>query len=76
MISIRLDVQAQRSLRVLEASGLTRSEAIRKGLSIAADQLRRMDVIRQEAEMVASDQQDRHEMLEIAAFMESLRVEG
>jgi len=76
LISIRLDVQAQRSLRVLEASGLTRSEAIRKGLSIAADQLRRMDVIRQEAEMVASDQQDRHEMLEIAAFMESLRVEG
>jgi len=76
LISIRLDVEAQRSLRVLEASGLTRSEAIRKGLSIAADQLRRMDVIRQEAEMVASDQQDRQEMLEIAAFMESLRAEG
>jgi hypothetical protein len=26
--------------------------------------------------MVASDQQDRHEMLEIATFMESLRAEG
>jgi hypothetical protein len=76
LVSIRLDSQAQRSLRALEASGLTRSEAIRKGLSIAADQLRRMDIVRQEAEMVASDQQDRQEMLEIANFMERLRAEG
>lgn len=75
-ISIRLDAQAQRSLRALEASGLTRSEAIRRGLSIAAEQIRRMEVIRHEAEMVAADQQDRQEMLEIAAFMESLRAEG
>ena len=35
-----------------------------------------MEVIRQEAEMVAMDEQDRQEMLEIANFMESLRVEG
>jgi hypothetical protein len=76
LVSIRLDSEAQRSLRALEASGLTRSEAIRKGLTVAADQLRRMEVIRQEAEMVAADQQDRQEMLEIAAFMESLRAEG
>ena len=76
MVSIRLDVQSQRSLRALEASGLSRSEAIRKGLFVAAEQLRRMDVIREEAQMVASDQQDRHEMLVIAAFMESLRDEG
>jgi antitoxin component of RelBE/YafQ-DinJ toxin-antitoxin module len=75
-ISIRLDAQAQRALRVLESSGLTRSEAIRKGLSVAAEQLRRTEVIRHEAEMVAADQQDRQEMLEIAAFMESLRGEG
>jgi hypothetical protein len=71
-----MDVQAQRSLHALEASGLTRSEAIRRGLTIAADQLRRMEVIRQEAEIVAADQQDRQEMLEIAAFMESLRAQG
>lgn len=76
LVSIRLDAPAQRALRALEASGLTRSEAIRKGLTIAADQLRRMEVIRHEAEMVASDQQDRQEMLEIASFMESLRAEG
>jgi hypothetical protein len=76
LVSIRLDSEAQRSLRALEASGLTRSEAVRKGLTVAADQLRRMEVIRHEAEMVAADQQDRQEMLEIAAFMESLRAEG
>jgi hypothetical protein len=76
LVSIRLDAQAQRSLRALEASGLSRSEAIRRGLEVAAEQLRRMEVVRREAEMVASDQQDRLEMQEIAAFMEDLRVEG
>lgn len=74
-ISIRLDAQSQRALRALESSGLTRSEAIRAGISMAAAQLRRMEVIRQEAEMVAADQQDRQEMLEVASFMESLRAE-
>lgn len=75
-ISIRLNARAQRALRVLESSGLTRSGAIRRGLSMAAEQLQRMDVIRQEAEMVTADQQDRQEMREIAAFMENLRAEG
>ena len=75
-MSIRLDVESHRNLMLLEASGLSRSEAIRKGLQVAADQLRRSEIIYAEAQMVASDQEDRQEMLEIAAFMESLRVEG
>ena len=75
-VSIRLDAEAQRNLNLLEASGLSRSEAIRKGLQVAADQLRRSEMIYAEAQMVANDQEDRGEMLEIAAFMESLRVEG
>jgi Arc/MetJ-type ribon-helix-helix transcriptional regulator len=75
-VSIRLDSEAQRNLNLLEASGLSRSEAIRKGLQVAADQLRRSEMIYAEAQMVANDQYDRREMLEIAAFMESLRVEG
>jgi hypothetical protein len=75
-VSIRLDVESQRALHILESSGLTRSEAIRQGLQVAAAQLRRKELIRREAEMVAADQQDRQEMLEIAFFMESLRVEG
>ena len=74
-VSIRLDAESQRALHDLESSGLSRSEAIRHGLRIAADQLRRKDTIRREAEMVAADQHDRQEMLNIAAFMDSLRVE-
>jgi len=35
-----------------------------------------LEAVRREAEMVASDQEDRREMLEIAAFMEDLRAEG
>ncbi|HVA71446.1 MAG TPA: hypothetical protein VNF08_09025 [Acidimicrobiales bacterium] len=75
-VSIRLDDESQRALHALETTGLTRSEAIRKGLCLAAEQLGRLEMIRREAEMVTADQQDRREMLEIAAFMESLRAEG
>lgn len=75
-VSIRLDAEAQRNLNLLEASGLSRSEAIRKGLRVAANELRRREIIYAEAQMVANDQQDRREMLEIAAYMESLRAEG
>ena len=75
-VSIRLDAESQRHLRALEAVGFSRSDAIRESLRIAAERLRRLEDIRREAEMVAADQQDRQEMLEIAAFMESLRAEG
>jgi Arc/MetJ-type ribon-helix-helix transcriptional regulator len=75
-VSIRLDTEAQRNLNLLEASGLSRSEAIRKGLQVAADQLRRSDMIYAEAQMASNHQHDRREMLEIAAFMESHRGEG
>jgi antitoxin component of RelBE/YafQ-DinJ toxin-antitoxin module len=36
-ISVRLDDDAERALRTLEASGLTRSEAIRTSLLASAD---------------------------------------
>lgn len=75
-VSIRLDAESQRCLYALESAGFTRSEAIREGLKVAAEQLRRKEIIRREAEMVAADQQDRQEMLKTAAFMESLRAEG
>ncbi len=75
-VSIRLDAESQRHLRSLEDSGLSRSEAIREALRIAAERLKRRELVRREAEMVASDQQDRQEMQEIASFMESLRAEG
>ena len=76
LISVRLDLESQRHLRVLEASGLSRSEAIREAIRGAAERLRNRETIRREAEAIAADQQDRSEMQEIAAFMESLRGEG
>ena len=75
-ISFRLDAESQRHLRVLEAAGLTRSEAIREALRGAAEHLRRREVVRREAELLAADEEDRHEMLQIAAFLEGLRAEG
>lgn len=75
-VSIRLDQESQRALRILEASGLTRSEAIRTGLRIAAHDLQRKEAIRREVALLEADEGDRREMLEIAAFMDGLRAEG
>jgi antitoxin component of RelBE/YafQ-DinJ toxin-antitoxin module len=75
-VSIRLDQESQRALRVLEASGLTRSEAIRTGLRIAAHDLQRKQAIRKEVALLEADEDDRREMLEIASFMDGLRAEG
>jgi len=75
-VSFRLDAESQRHLRALEAAGLTRSEAIREALRAAAERLKRRELVRREAELIAADQQDRQEMQEVAAFMESLRAEG
>jgi len=75
-VSFRLDAESQRYLRTLEAAGLTRSEAIREALRAAAERLKRRELVRREAELIAADQQDRQEMQEVAAFMESLRAEG
>lgn len=75
-VSIRLDQESQRALRILEASGLTRSEAIRTGLRIAAHDLQRKEAIRREVALLEADEGDRREMLEIAAFMDGFRAEG
>jgi antitoxin component of RelBE/YafQ-DinJ toxin-antitoxin module len=75
-VSIRLDQEAQRALRILEVSGLTRSDAIRTGLRIAARDLQRKEVIRREVALLEADEDDRREMLEIAAFLAGLRAEG
>ena len=75
-ISVRLDDEAQRALAQLEASGLSRSEAIRSSLVKSAQQVRRRDALRQEMALLEADEGDRREMLEVAAFMELLRAEG
>ena len=75
-ISVRLDDEAQKALAQLEASGLSRSEAIRWALIKSAQQARRRDALRQEMAALEADKEDRQEMLEVAEFMELLRAEG
>ncbi|MHB1510369.1 MAG: hypothetical protein ACYCST_14315 [Acidimicrobiales bacterium] len=75
-VSVRLDVDVQRALRTLEASGMSRSEAIRKSILDAAAALRRNEVLRAEVAALEADGVDRREMREVASLMESLRAEG
>lgn len=73
-ISVRLDDEALRALARLEATGLARSEAIRRALVDAAGRLRRNQELAAEARALEADEADRREMLEVAEFMESLRA--
>lgn len=75
-ISVRLDDDAERALRVLEATGLSRSEAIRHSLLATAARMRTRQSIAAEVAALEADEQDRAEMVEVAALMESLRAEG
>jgi antitoxin component of RelBE/YafQ-DinJ toxin-antitoxin module len=73
-ISVRLDDEAHRALRVLEASGLSTSEAIRSSLIGSARKLRRSSELAKEVAALEADEEDRAEMLSIAAMMESMRA--
>lgn len=75
-ISVRLDDAAEQALRTLEASGLSRSDAIRTAL--VAEARRQLDrrVLADEVAALDADEQDRDEMLAVAGFMESMRAPG
>lgn len=73
-ISVRLDEDALKALRVLEASGMTRSEAIRAALVHSAQRLRQRRDLAAEAAALEADETDRAEMRDVAAFMESIRA--
>jgi Arc/MetJ-type ribon-helix-helix transcriptional regulator len=73
-ISVRLDDEALHALTRLEATGLSRSEAIRKALVSEAGRLRMRESLMAEARALEADEGDRQEMLEVAALMESLRA--
>lgn len=75
-ISVRLDDEALRALRLIEASGLSRSDAIRSSLVSAADRLRRRDAVAAEAAALEADEADRREMQAVAALMEAMRAPG
>jgi hypothetical protein len=73
-ISIRLDEEAARALARLEASGMTRSDAIRAALVESANKLRRRQEVAAEVAALEADEGDRKEMREVASLMESLRA--
>jgi predicted transcriptional regulator len=75
-VSVRLDDEVQRALNTLEASGMSRSEAIRKAILDAAAALRRKEALRAEVAVLDADEQDRQEMAEVASLMENLRAPG
>lgn len=75
-ISVRLDDEALRALRQLEASGLSRSEAIRRAILDSATRLQQRRALAEEVAALEADETDRREMLEVAALMESLRAPG
>ncbi len=75
-VSVRLDEDAERALRTLESTGLSRSAAIRHALLEAALNLRRRELLAEEVRRLDADEVDRAEMIEVAAMMEGLRAEG
>jgi Arc/MetJ-type ribon-helix-helix transcriptional regulator len=75
-ISVRLDDEALKALRALEASGLTRSEAIRSALVSASKRLRQRRDLAAEVAALEADDADRAEMRDVAVFMEAIRAAG
>lgn len=75
-ISVRLDDEAVQALRALEATGLTRSEAIRSALLGSARRLQRGKELAAEVAALEADADDRAESLAVARLMESLRAPG
>ena len=75
-ISVRLDNDTEQALRMLEATGLSRSEAIRTSLLASAVRMRRRHEVAREAAVLEADEVDRAEMLAVASLMESIRAAG
>lgn len=75
-VSVRLDDEAMRALAQLEATGKTRSEAIRSALVEAALRLTDRTALAAEVAALEADETDRAEMLAVAELMESLRASG
>lgn len=71
---MRLDDEAERALRALEASGLSRSEAIRTALVGEVRHRQRSHELAAEVAALDADEVDREEMLAVAELMEALRA--
>ena len=75
-ISVRLDDEAERALRLLESTGMSRSEVIRSSLLASANRMRRRSQLAAEVAALEADHDDRNEMLAVASMMESMRAAG
>ena len=75
-ISVRLDTETLRALTRLEATGLSRSEAIRQAIIDSAARLQRRAALADEVAALEADEDDQREMLEVAAVMEIMRAPG
>jgi predicted transcriptional regulator len=75
-VSVRLDAETLRALAQLEATGLSRSEAIRQAILDSAARLQRRAALAAEVAALEADEDDRREMLEVAAVMEIMRAAG
>ncbi|MCP4963327.1 MAG: ribbon-helix-helix protein, CopG family [Actinomycetia bacterium] len=72
-ISVRLDDEAERALRTLEATGMSRSEAIRTALVESAKRRQRRSALTAEVAELEADESDRAEMFAVTDLMESMR---
>lgn len=75
-VSIRLDDEMQLALQTLEASGLSRSDAIRKTILEGAAALRRPEALKAESAALQADEADQREMRAVASLMEDMRADG
>lgn len=73
-ISVRLDEEALRALRQLEAGGLTQSEAIRSSLVHEAARMRARQALAAEVVALEADEADQAEMRAVASLMEQFRA--
>jgi hypothetical protein len=71
-LSVRLDAEAQHALRLLESTGLSRSDAVRRALLDAAARLRDRAALTAEVAALEADEADRAETLALAELMDLL----
>lgn len=75
-ISVRLDDEAATALRALEATGMSRSDAVRRSLVASARRLRSHPALLTEVAALEADESDREEMVAVAEVMRSVRSPG
>lgn len=73
-ISVRLDDESFAALSLIEASGLTRSEAIRSSIVNEAARMRDKRTLAAEVAALEADEVDQAEMRAVARLMEELRA--